>query len=150
MPRKDQIPKGKKVLTVLISEDLYRKLMDYVSEVAKSEGRLRGLLSMVVEDALRLYLAPRTQHAQIHANPGYRVRKVYGQILEVLKQMLGALPADGIVHEKILEKAIEEVKGADPRTVSKWINVLLKHGLLKVVGGVPPNRVFELVYTPTD
>lgn len=142
-----KIPNGKRQLHVLISEDLYRKLIQYASAQAGSEGRYRGLLSMIVEDALRLYLEPRLK-GQVAVNPRFKVRAVYGQVIEALKRILGALPVDGVVHEKILSLAISEVRGTDPRTIDKWINTFIKSGLMKVLGGTPPNRVFELVYTP--
>jgi len=147
MPR---VPKGKKRIEIYISEEIYRKLMEYVSAVASSEGRIRGVLSEVVEAALQEYLAPRLQHTKLHTNPSLRIRKVYGQILQAIASIRGGLPPDGIIHEKILSLAISEVRGSDPRTVEKWINILMRAGLLKIIGGVAPNRVFELVYTPQN
>jgi di/tripeptidase len=49
------------------------------------------------------------------------------------------------IPERVLDQAIAEVRGSDPRTVKKWKNILQKSGLIKFIGGFPPNRVVELM-----
>jgi len=49
------------------------------------------------------------------------------------------------VPEKVLDQAISEVRGSDPRTLKKWKNIFQKSGLIKYIGGLPPNRIVELL-----
>lgn len=140
--KKIMTKKEKKVtLQVLISADLYKKLVELAPQLY---GTTRGSLSYVVEEALRLYLEPRL-HAQTHTNPARKVRLVYSQVVEQVKQILNISFAPHEVPEKILDLAISEVRGSDPRTVEKWKSTFLKMGLARVVGGLKPNRVFELI-----
>jgi hypothetical protein len=41
--------------------------------------------------------------------------------------------------------AIAETRGGDPRTVERWKSQFLRLGLVKFIGGSPPNRVVELL-----
>jgi hypothetical protein len=141
VPRLKDVPKGKRVLFVYISEDLYKQLI----EIAPVQyGKHHGALSYVVEEALRHYLLPR-QHTNSTQNPRLGVRHVYEQVVEKVKEILHYNFKPTEIPEKILDQAIAEVRGSDPRTVKKWKNILQKSGLIKFIGGFPPNRVVELM-----
>jgi len=132
----------KRHLHVLISEDVYRMLVELAPQIY-GEKKHRGALSAIVEEALRLYLEPR--HTQIHTNPKRSVRIVYSQVVEKIKEVLHISFKPEEVPEKILDLAISEVRGSDWRTIEKWKDIFMKSGLIKPVGGNPPNRIFELI-----
>jgi len=131
---------GKVAIQVLIPMDLYEALLRVGPSIY---GMSRGWLSALVEEALRQFLAPRL-HTQIHTNPRYGVLKVWYAIIEKIKEILNTPIKPKEVPEKILNLAISEVRGSDPRTIEKWKKVFQQHGLIKHVGGSPPNRIFEL------
>jgi hypothetical protein len=140
MPKRSQIPKGKKPLTILIPEDIYKQLIDVA---VNWYGKSHGAISAYVEYALRLALE---QHTQIHTkNPKNSVRAVYEQVKQKIKEITSSKLIPEEIPEKILEVAIAEVRGSDPRTVEKWKNLLEKSGLIKFVGGAKPNRIAELL-----
>ena len=142
MPSRKAIPKGKVQINILISADLYKQLI----EVAPAwYGKSKGAISAMVEEALRRYLTPLQHTASTHLNPKPTVRMVYAQVVEKIKEIehLSIRPME--VPERILDLAIAEVRGSDPRTVAKWKNVFLKSGLIKFIAGYPPNRVVELL-----
>ncbi len=132
--------KTKVKLQVWISEDVYNMLIELAPSIA---GKYRGAVSEVVEEAIRNYLLPRL-HTQIHTNPKLSVRKVYHMIKEYIKEITHN-PIVFEVPEKILDLAISETRGSDPRTITKWKNLFIKQGLIKPVGGKPPNRIFEMI-----
>lgn len=141
MPSKKQIPKGKRQINPVISEDLYKLLI----EVAPAwYGKARGGISAIVEEALRQYLAPR-QHTKSTQNPRLGVRQVYNQVVEKIKEIMHWDFKPDQVPEKILDQAIAEVRGSDPRTIRKWKEAFHRAGLIKFIGGFPPNRVVELL-----
>lgn len=72
MPSRDQIPKGKKQLNIVISEELYRQIIEVVPAWY---GKLRGGISALVEEALKQYLAS-LRHAQNTQNPQFSVSGV--------------------------------------------------------------------------
>jgi len=141
VPRLKDVPKGKRVLFVYISEDLYKQLI----EIAPTwYGKHHGALSALVEEALRHYLTPR-QHTASTQNPRRGVRVVYNQVVEKIKEIMHWDFKPDQVPEKVLDQAIAEVRGSDPRTINKWKNIFQKSGLIKYIGGSPPNRIVELL-----
>ena len=141
MPRKEKIPKDKVQINVLIDKKLYDELIKIAPEIY---GQVRGSISYVVNEALKAYLAPRL-HTQIHTNPKHKVREVYEQIVKAVMELRGYNFKPKDILEKDLETAIAEVRGSDPRTISKWKNILAKQGLIKFVGGHFRNRIVELL-----
>lgn len=142
MPKR--MPKGKKQLNVLISEDIYDLLIRLAPEIY-GENKYRGALSAIVEEALRYYLLPKA-HTQTHTNPKLSVRAVYFKVKEKISEMTHIPP----IHlkealERQIDLAISEVRGSDPRTIKKWKDIFVKQGLIKPIGGRPPNRIFELI-----
>jgi len=141
MPSKAQIPRGKTQLNIVISTDLYKLLV----EIAPAwYGKARGGISALVEEALRHYLTPR-QHTASTQNPRQGIRPVYNQVVEKIKEIMHWDFKPDQVPEKILDQAISEVRGSDPRTLKKWKNIFQKSGLIKYIGGLPPNRIVELL-----
>jgi len=100
-------------------------------------------LSRIVEEALRYYLTPRS--TQKHANPKLSVRDVYGSVVRKVMEIMNLDFKPDETTEKILDMAIMEVRGTDPRTVEKWKQVFARSGLIKFVGGQKPNRLVELL-----
>ena len=129
MPAKSRIPRGKVYLGVLVSEEVYRALVEAAPAVY---GRAHGSLSRAVEEALRLYLAPRRapRRARKHA----RTREVYDEIVGRIMEIMGLNSKPKEAAEKTLELAIMDVRGADPRTVEKWKSILEKAGLIRRKG----------------
>ena len=131
---------NKRQLKVWISEETYNLLVEYAPEIY---GQIHGSLSYVVEEAIKHYLLP-YKHTQMHTNPKLSVRMVYQRVKDRIKEITHN-PIVFEVPEKILDLAISETRGSDPRTISKWKNLFIKQGLVKPVGGMFPNRVFELI-----
>ena len=136
--------KSKKHLHVMIDEDLYRLLIEIAPGVY-GQSRYRGAISYIVEEALRRYLSPLQHTASTQRNPKPTIRQAYGQVVEKIKEIehLSFKPME--VSEKILDQAISEVRGSDPRTVRKWKDLFQRSGLIKFIGGYPPNRIVELL-----
>ena len=142
MTSKNRFPKGKVELTVFISEDLYRQIIE---TAPVWYGKHKGAVSAFVEELLKMSLQ-RYLHTQIaHKNPSRRIREVYNQVLDKLKELLKLNYVPDEVPEKYLDRAIAEVRGSDPRTINKWKNIFEKTGLIKYIGGTYPNRVVELM-----
>ena len=134
-------------LHVRISRDVYEDLIR-IAPAIYGNRKYKGALSFIVEQALRQYLAPfrtQTQKTQIHINPKVKIRKVYNQIIEKVMEIMQLDMKPLSIPEKILDVAIREVRGSDPRTIEKWKNALAMQGLIKFVGGSRPNRIVELV-----
>jgi hypothetical protein len=125
----------------VISKDLYKLLV----EVAPAwYGKARGGISAIVEEALRQYLLPRA-HTNSTQNPRLGVRSIYNQVVDKIKEIMHYDFKPSEVVEKTLDQAIAEVRGSDPRTIKKWKNTFQKAGLIKFIGGSPPNRIVELL-----
>jgi hypothetical protein len=139
---KSRVPKGKRELTVFISEDLYMQII----EIAPVwYGKHKGAVSAFVEELLRRALAT-YQHTQIHTkNPSRSVRAVYDQIVKKIMEIKGYSFKPEEIPESVLDQAISEIRGSDPRTIDKWKRIFERAGLIKFIGGFPPNRVVELL-----
>jgi hypothetical protein len=138
-------PPGKKRLEVLIDENLYKQLIE-IAPIIYGGKKYKGAISYVVEDALRQYLKPKTfAHTTYTQNPSRSVRQVYKQVIERIKFIENIDFEPEETTEKILDMAIAEVRGSDPRTIRKWKEIFEKSGLIKFVGGFYPNRIVELL-----
>jgi hypothetical protein len=139
VPRKEEVPKGKRPVTVYISEDLYKA----VAEVAVQRyGQVKGALSRFAEDAFREALSQH-KHTSAQVNPKLRLREVYDAVVKRIVEIKGYRPVE--VTEDVLDQAIGDVRGLDPRTIERWKSRFLKAGLIKYLGGFPPKRVYELL-----
>jgi len=134
----------KVTLQVLIPRKLYEELVRIAPEIY---GSTKGALSAIVEEALRLYLAPRTVHTAKHTNPKHRIRIVYEQVLMKLREYKGLDEDPRECMERELEKAIMDVRGvADPRSIEKWKKAFERSGLIKFrPSRIPNNRIVELL-----
>jgi len=138
-----KIPPGKKLLQAYIDENLYKQIIEIAPIIY---GKYKGAISYVVEDALRQYLKPKAPaHTTYTQNPSRSVRQVYKQVIERIKFIENIDFEPEETTEKILDMAIAEVRGSDPRTIRKWKEIFEKSGLIKFVGGFYPNRIVELL-----
>ena len=137
-----KIPKGKKVLYVYISEDLDKRLRELI---AKKYGVfVKGLLSAEVEAALYAWLAEHT-HTQTEefatstqkrelVNPIPKHMKVFRKCLEYIREKYGVNFDE--VHQlplKFMVEAIQATRGADKRTVKKWLKLFRDLKLIKFI-----------------
>ena len=141
MPKR--VPKNKVRLEVLIDREVYELLIKMAPSIY-GQGKYRGALSYIVEEALRYYLASRAL-TQTHTNPRASIRQVYEKVVDKLKEITHLPFKPKEIPEKILDLAIAEVRGSDPRTIAKWKTMFEKVGLIKFVGGLTPNRMVELL-----
>ena len=72
-----------------------------------------------------------------------RLREVYDAVVKRIVEIKGYRPVE--VTEDVLDQAIGDVRGSDPRTIERWKSRFLKAGLIKYLGGFPPKRVYELL-----
>ena len=136
---KSKLPEDKVYVHALISRDLYEQLRRVAVNIY---GKNHGAISFVVEDALRRYLHPFV-HSNIKLNPRLSVKQVYEQVCEKIMDILGEPEKPHAVGEKVLDMAISEVRG--PTVVERWKKFFAQEGLIKFVGGFPPNRSVELL-----
>jgi hypothetical protein len=139
MPRKEEIPKGKRPVTVYISEDLYRAI---IKVAVQRYGQVKGALSRFAEDAFREALSM-YRHTSAQVNPKLRLREVYDAVIKRIVEIKGYKPTE--ITESTLDQAIGDVRGTDPRTIEKWKRLFEKAKLIKYIGGFPPKRVYELM-----
>lgn len=154
MPSK--IPDGKVQINPLISRELYEALLAYYGE---GKGKGKGVISQIVEDALRLYFSTRTSppggegpSPQTHTkhNNAYStvlqlrgrrkedVKDVFYQVLEEIKSLMN-IPSHEIICEirkNDLVKAVALVRGFDQRTINKWIKAFITMDLIKDEGNI--------------
>jgi len=124
---------SKRQFKVYLPSDLIEEIRNYAY---RELGRFRGALSMFVEQALRQYIVTR-EHTQIHTNPNPspKASVVKDQIKEYLKRKYGYVIFTSVPHKHLVE-AIASIRGADPRTIRKWIKILEQFKLIKSRGGV--------------
>jgi hypothetical protein len=133
------LPEDKVYVHALISRDLYEQLRRVAVNIY---GKNHGAISFVVEEALRRYINPFVR-SDIKLNPRLSVRQVYEQVCEKIMDILGEPKKPHAVGEKVLDMAISEVRG--PTVVDRWKRFFAQEGLIKFVGGFPPNRTVELL-----
>lgn len=129
---------GKRHLHVLIDEGVYELLV----EVAVARyGRVHGSVSRIVEEALRSYLA-NSRGVAVKPGGAGRVHSAWMTVKDYLKRMKGY---DDIKQVKLseLKQAIMGVRGADERTVRKWISRFIQQGYIKPLPEYN-NTVFEV------
>lgn len=141
------------IVTIMLEKELYEEIVNRL-------GRTHGILSFIINNAVRSYLesggllgsggrrAARTiADKPGHVNPDHR-RASIGEVFDLVKKKLAELmgvPVVVQVPEKYLDMAIMQLRGTDRRTVEKWKRIFEDFGLIRVIGGVKPNRVFEIV-----
>lgn len=124
-----KVPDGKEQIHILLDKDIAKKLRKYIQEAYPTYTK--GLLSIVVQDALASYLNARMQqHTANPINPGLPF------VQRVCQEIKLKLYEKGLVSQASLNditQAISEARGSDPRTIKKWITTLLKLGYLKQI-----------------
>ena len=133
---------------VITSVQIEREVWDKLLEVGpKLFGVSRGWLSPLVNEALKLYLAPRTHTT--HANPPRKVWDKFRSVKKALAELLGV--EEGMIRDvlrKQLEVAITMAIGSDQRTIDKYLKLFTKVGLIKPVSDprLPPEKqVYEVI-----
>ena len=158
MPPRNKIPSGKVQINPLISVELYNKLR----EVALSQyGNLRGAISQIVEEALRLYFSQRLpprgergESAHTHSTRGVLqadiVREEFTMVLDYIRREHNYPEGEIIceITESELVRAIQATIGIDERTVKKRLDLFQKHKLMKYDSGTSPNMVFKVLVYP--
>ena len=123
-------PLGKKGIYVYLDEPVFESLWEYIKEIYKES--IYGALSAEVQNAIVEYL--RIKHAQIHTRPlNPRTPTVH----RICREIVQRLKDEGFVNQvssRVLAKVIGEVRGADRRTVRKWVELLEKNGYTKSIG----------------
>ncbi len=135
-----KLGKNKVGLYVSLDKKVVEEFRRLISE--KYGTYEKGLLSYEVEQALRAWIADhrigsegytRTQIRR--PNPSYKVSARFEKVKEFLKDKYrykGTFTGR-IVPLKHLEIAIQQAIGTDPRTVKKWLNLFMEHGLVKQI-----------------
>jgi uncharacterized membrane protein len=117
-------PKGKAVLFVYVSEDLYKK----VREIAMIKYRtVHGALSYAVEESLRRWV-----WEELRGEQGHRLREVWFRVRDHLEgvQKYDLRFTKHVLVED-LEKALRSVLKADERAVEGWLKAFEEGGILK-------------------
>ncbi len=142
MPRKDQIPKGKRQLNIILPESLYKQVIEIAP---KYYGKARGGVSKLVEDALRQYIPFLVMHTQKHkesgtvlaVNPRLSVREEYNQFIRTFKQIWlethGTTELPVAVRTRLVDSIIMQAfeKAKDERTRLKKLHNWFLAGLIK-------------------
>ena len=121
-------------LYVVISKKLEDELRRFIVE--KYGKFKKGLLSAEVEAAIQAWIA---SHTKTHTekslnspNPLPMYFKVYQQVKRWLAEVKGVDVSN--IHQvprRVLEQAITHVRGSDPRTIRKWLDIFTKQRLIK-------------------
>lgn len=134
---KEEDSRKKVQLLLWVDESLDTKFRELIQQKYKKFER--GILSYEGEMALRHWLSLHTQtHTELGnktlPNPTPKVQLVFAQIKDFLipGYYYELLPGQQIptVH---LERAIQNVRGSDPRTVKKWLKTFVNNGVIKMV-----------------
>jgi hypothetical protein len=120
-----------------LSDSLIEKLRLLIMQ--KYQKYERGLLSYEVEQALRAWLALHTNsqkslEQQKLPNPSSKVAITFAQVKQyLLSHYYFELHQGQQIPLKHLKEAIMNVRGSDPRTVSKWLKTFESMHLIKPV-----------------
>lgn len=134
-----KVPENKVQIHVYIDKDLYK---DLIAMAPQLYSKYRGGISYIVEEALRYYLYPR-KSGVFRRNPQSTIANVFAKVVERLREYYNGTPKEVVEYD--LDHAIMDVRGTDPRTVEKWKILFERSGLIRVVGGRIPRRIYELV-----
>jgi len=136
-----KIPKGKKVLYAYIDEVLYSKFRDFI--IKSYSKNVHGALSSEVERVVRNHLKLE-QHTKTHVpNPTLPRSHQYA------KEIINQLKDQGFYEQCTVNdvyRAIDNVRGNDPRTRKKWLAFLLDNNYLKWTN----NRVLKIIHSTSQ
>jgi len=129
----------KRRVEILIREDLAKILF---ARAVEEYGKGRGSVSALIERLLEEYFFPR-DHGESESES--RVEKVFKNIIRLIAEIRNTDP-DRIneVTESEVLRAVSSLRGSDPRTIRKWLNIFLQNGYLEHVGGREPRRIFRI------
>jgi len=124
-------------------------LSRFKNSVIAKHGTLWRALSEEVEEALRLWLERHahtnctqilpTQNSSEAVKRVGKTEQVWTQVKAYLQQRLDT-PCIHKISRRLLEEAISNVRGGDPRTVRRWLREFLNCGIIRWNGG----EVFEV------
>jgi len=122
---------GKTNFCVRIDEETLGKYKEFV---LLKYGRLYDAIGLETESMIKNWLAAHTNITNTPAklNPiGSRSERL---AREITHWLLGKTETFQ-VHRTLIIRAIEELRGTDPRTIKTWFTYLRKHGHVKPLGG---------------
>ena len=122
------VPDGKKGIYIYLDEEVYFELLNFIKKKYKSS--IYGALSYEIEEAIKYYL----EMAEVHTNTRKLENPSLPRSHKVALQIVDLLRERGYHKEVSVEevyKAIEEVRGSDPRTKKKWLKFMIDHGYLR-------------------
>jgi len=142
---------GNKVyLQVLISEDVYKKLINVIPKVY---GYYRGALSDAVEDALKLWIA---EHTSVHVkvNPRPSIDDAFKTVINQAKIETDFSVPRVVKYEVLLGWIMRGLKIKE-RSAKSWIFQFMQMGLIKPMQPVKIEKstqvnrckIWELIYT---
>jgi hypothetical protein len=140
MPRRSKLPPNKTIIEAVVDKALAEKLRSIAYEIY--HGR-RGALSYTVEEALETFIKL-YENKQVSINPHNNIDAYWRQILEYIKKKHGDMLTPYEIIEPDLVEAITMTRGADKRTVKKYLETFLRLGYIKHVAGFSPKRVFKV------
>jgi len=140
VPQRSKLPPNKTIIEVVVDKALAEKLRNIAYEIY---GERKGALSYTVEEALKTFVKL-YENKQVSINPHSNIDAYWGQILEYIKKKYDDILTPDEITEPDLVEAIVKTRGADKRTVKKYLEAFLRLGYIKHVAGFTPKRVFSV------
>ena len=122
------IPDGKRGVYIYLDEEVYSLLLNFIKK--KYENSVYGALSHEIEEAIKYYL----EKVELHTNTLKPENPFLPRSHKTAQRIIDLLRERGYHIEVPAEKvyrAIEDIRGSDPRTKKKWLTFLVDHGYLK-------------------
>ena len=131
-------------LLIYLPKDLDKKLREFLS--FKYKNYEKGLLSYEVEQAIKHWIALHTKAQKTLVmkapNPTPKISRVFVEVKEyLLRKYYVELIPGSTVADVHLREAIAQTRGADPRTIRKWLQIFNSAGLIKRLN----NAVWEIL-----
>jgi len=129
---------NKKTVSFRVDPDVWDQFKALVTQ--KYDPEIFGGISVELESMLKNWLAVHTNltNSAARLNPvGSRSERNAKKIIEWLLTKTDTFQ----VPKALIIKAIEECRGADKRTIKKWLRYLHKHGHIKPLHG----EIWEIV-----
>ena len=129
---------------IYLDEEFEKDWRRFISE--KYQTVQRGLLSHEVEQAMKHWYALHTKSQKSlldkAPNPMPRVSNVYMQMKRyLLSKYFDELNPGATIPYKYLREAIQQTRGSDKRTITKWLKTFVQNGLLRQLNA----SVWELI-----
>lgn len=133
-----KIPKGKKGLFAVVDEVIYARLWQFIKR--KYDKNVYGAVSFEVENALEYYLDTIDSNTNLHKN---QKDPVIPKGHRTAQRILRSLRESGYQNQCTVTevyKAIETIRGFDPRTKEKWAKFLVDNHYVEWVN----NRILKI------